>query len=156
MIDKPVYLTQDGHDQLKAELKRRIDEDRPAIADRIKQAKDLGDLSENAEYDAAKQEQAFNEGRIRELTYMINNYQLIESSNGSKEVRIGSTVIVHDDEEDEDVTYTIVGSSEANPREGRISNESPVGKALLGKRVRNKVTVDTPGGQIKLTVVKIG
>lgn len=156
MTDKPVYLTQEGHDQLKTELKRRIDDDRPAIADRIKQAKDLGDLSENAEYDAAKQEQAFNEGRIRELNFMLNNFQLIESTNGSKEVRIGSTVVVHDDNEDEDVTYTIVGSSEARPREGRISNESPVGKALLGKRVRSKVTVDTPGGQIKLTIVKIG
>lgn len=154
MIDKPVYLTQEGHAQLKEEYKHRVEVERPAIADRIKQAKDLGDLSENAEYDAAKQEQAFNEGRIRELTYMLNNYQPIEDTNGSKEVRIGSTVTVRDEDGDEE-TYTIVGSSEAKPAQGKISNESPVGQALLGKHARSKVTVTTPGGSYKLTIVKI-
>lgn len=154
MIDKPVYLTPEGLAQLKEELKRRVETDRIEIAERIKQAKDLGDLSENAEYEAAKNEQAFNEGRIRELNYMLNNAQLIEDSNGAKEIRIGSTVTVRDDDGEEE-TYTIVGSSEAKPAQGKISNESPVGKALLGKHVRQKVTVETPGGSYKLTIVKI-
>ena len=155
MIDKPVYLTQDGLAQLKDELKRRIDTERTAIAERIKQAKDLGDLSENAEYDAAKQEQAFNEGRIRELNYMINNAQLFEESNGGKIVNLGSTVTVRDDDGEED-TYTIVGSSEAKPALGKISNESPVGKALLNQAVKKKVVVNLPNGEsYKLTIVKI-
>lgn len=154
MTDKPVYLTREGQAQLQAELKDRVENVRTAIADRIKQAKDLGDLSENAEYEAAKNEQAFNEGRIRELNYMLNNAQIIEDQNGGKEVRLGSTVTVRDDDGDEE-TYTIVGSSEAKPAQGKISNESPVGKALLGRNVRQKVTVATPGGSYKLTIVKI-
>ena len=154
MTDKPVYLTREGKAQLETELKQRIEVERPAIAESIKQAKDLGDLSENSEYEAAKNAQAFNEGRIRELTYMINNAQLIEDSNGGKEVRIGSTVTVRTDDGDEE-TYTIVGSSEAKPSEGRISNESPMGKALLGKHARNKITFETPGGTEKLTIIKI-
>jgi transcription elongation factor GreA len=154
MTDKPVYLTREGHAKLQEELKMLIEVRRPEIAERIKQAKDLGDLSENAEYEAAKNEQAFNEGRIRELNYMLNNAQLIEDSNGGKEVRIGSTVTVRE-EDGEEITYTIVGSSEAKPAMGKISNESPVGKALLGKHVRQKVNVDTPGGSYKLMIVKI-
>jgi transcription elongation factor GreA len=154
MIDKPVYLTREGKTQLEEELKQRIEEERVAIAESIKQAKDLGDLSENSEYEAAKNAQAFNEGRIRELTHMLNNAQLIEESNGSKEIRIGSTVTVRTDDGDEE-TYTIVGSSEARPTQGKISNESPMGKALLGKHVRQKVSFDTPGGVEKLTIVKI-
>lgn len=154
MIDKPVYLTREGKAQLEEELKQRIEEERVAIAESIRQAKDLGDLSENSEYEAAKNAQAFNEGRIRELTHMINNAQLIEESNGSKEIRIGSTVTVRTDDGDEE-TYTIVGSSEARPAQGKISNESPMGKALLGKHVRQKVSFDTPGGTEKLTIIKI-
>ncbi|HEX6287589.1 MAG TPA: transcription elongation factor GreA [Herpetosiphonaceae bacterium] len=154
MTEKPVYLTREGYAKLQEELKNLIEVRRPEIAERIKQAKDLGDLSENAEYEAAKNEQAFNEGRIRELNYMLNNAQLIEDSNGSKEVRIGSTVTVRE-EDGEEITYTIVGSSEAKPAMGKISNESPVGKALLGKHARQKVTVETPGGAYKLTIVKI-
>ena len=155
MSDKPVFLTREGKVQLEDELKHRIETERPAIAESIKQAKDLGDLSENSEYEAAKNAQAFNEGRIRELNYMINNASLIEDTNGAKEVRIGSTVTVKDDDGDEE-TYTIVGSSEAKPAQGRISNESPVGKALLGHHVRQKVNVITPGGDsYKLTITKI-
>jgi transcription elongation factor GreA len=154
MIDKPVYLTREGKAKLDEELRRRIEQERPAIADRIKQAKDLGDLSENSEYEAAKNEQAFNEGRIRELNYMLNNAQIIEETNGSKVVRIGSTVIVRDEDGEED-EYTIVGSSEANPANGRISNESPVGRALLGQPSRKKVEVESPNGKYKLTIVKI-
>jgi transcription elongation factor GreA len=154
MTDKPVYLTREGLAERQEELRQRSETLRAEIAERIKQAKDLGDLSENSEYEAAKNEQAFNEGRIRELNYMLNNVQLIEDSNGAKEVRIGSTVTVRDDDGEEE-TYTIVGSSEANPRAFKISNESPVGKALLGKHPRQKVNIETPGGSYKLTIVKI-
>ncbi len=154
MTDKPVYLTREGKAQLEEELKHRIENERVAIAESIKQAKDLGDLSENSEYEAAKNAQAFNEGRIRELNYMINNAQIIEDSNGGKEVRIGSTVTVRfDDGEEEE--YKIVGSSEANPRDNKISNESPMGRALIGNALKKKVEVDSPNGRYKITIVKI-
>ena len=155
MSEKPVYLTRDGHERLQAELDQLIRVTRMEVARRIAQAKDLGDISENAEYEAAKREQAFVEGRIREIQHQLSNAQLIdEHTNGEKEIRIGSSVTVRD-EEGEEITYTIVGSAEAKPREGKISNESPVGVALLGKKVRQKVVVPSPGGSYKLTIVKI-
>lgn len=155
MIEKPVYLTREGRDQLQAELDQLIRVTRMDVARRIAQAKDLGDLSENAEYEAAKQEQAFVEGRIRELQHQLSNAQIIDqSSNGEKEVRIGSRVTVRE-EDGEEVTYTIVGSAEARPGDYKISNESPVGQALLGKKVRQKVTVQTPSGAYKLEIRKI-
>ena len=157
MIDKPVYLTREGHDKLQAELETLIRVTRMEVARRIAQAKDMGDLSENAEYEAAKHEQAFVEGRIREIQHQLRNAQLIdEIANGEKTIRIGSSVTVREEDGAEEITYTIVGSAEASPREGRISNESPVGAALLGKKKGNKVTVQTPSGAYKLTIVKIG
>jgi transcription elongation factor GreA len=156
MTDKPVYLTREGRLKFEEELKRLEETERPRVAERIKQAKDLGDLSENAEYEAAKQEQGFIEGRIRDLRYMIANAQMIdEDANGSKEVRIGSTVTIRE-EDGEEISYTIVGTSEANPRLGKISNESPLGLALLGKHVRQTVTVPTPdGSSYKIKIVKV-
>ncbi|MDQ5852584.1 MAG: transcription elongation factor GreA [Chloroflexota bacterium] len=155
MIEKPVYLTRDGFEKLRAEYETLTRVTRMEVARRIAQAKDLGDLSENAEYEAAKHEQAFLEGRIRELQHQLSHAQLIdESANGDKSVRLGSSVTVRE-EDGEEMTYTIVGSAEAQPREGKISNESPVGAALLGKHVRQKVTVQTPSGSYKLTIVKI-
>ncbi len=155
MIEKPVYLTREGHDRLQAELDTLIRVTRMEVARRIAQAKDLGDLSENAEYEAAKHEQAFVEGRIREIQHQLSNAQLIdESTNGEKVIRIGTSVTVRE-EDGEEMTYTIVGSAEAKPREGKISNESPVGAALLGKHARQKVTVQTPSGSYKLTIVKL-
>ncbi len=155
MTEKPVYLTRDGFEKLRAEYETLTRVTRMEVARRIAQAKDLGDLSENAEYEAAKHEQAFLEGRIRELQHQLSHAQLIdESANGDKSVRLGSSVTVRE-EDGEEMTYTIVGSAEAQPREGKISNESPVGAALLGKHVRQKVTVQTPSGSYKLTIVKI-
>ena len=155
MTEKPVYLTRDGRDKLKAELDTLIRVTRMEVARQIAQAKDLGDLSENAEYEAAKHEQAFVEGRIREIQHQLSNAQLIDDHvNGEKAIRIGSSVTVRE-EDGEEITYTIVGSAEAKPRDGKISNESPVGAALLGKHARQKVTVKTPSGSYKLTVVKI-
>lgn len=155
MTDKPVYLTREGRDRLQVEVDQLIRVTRMEVAKRIQQAKDLGDLSENAEYEAAKNEQAFVEGRIREIQRQLSNAQLIDDHvNGEKEVRIGTSVTVRE-EDGEEMTYTIVGSAEARPAEGRISNESPVGAALLGKRVNNKIVVQTPAGPMKLKVVKI-
>lgn len=156
MSDKPVYLTRDGRDLLQAELDHLLRVTRMEIASRIQQAKDLGDLSENAEYEAAKNEQAFVEGRIREVQHQLSNAQIIqEAADGeTQEVRIGSSVTVRE-EDGEEYTYTIVGSAEARPSNGRISNESPVGAALLGKRPRQKVVAQTPSGPLKMTVVKI-
>ena len=156
MTERRVYLTRDGRDRLQAELDTLIGVTRLEVARRIAQAKDLGDLSENSEYEAAKQEQAFVEGRIREIQHQLSNIELIdEGANGDKVVRIGSSVTVLDEKEGDEMTYTIVGSAEAKPRDGRISNESPVGAALLGKKKGQKVTVPSPDGSYKLVIRKI-
>jgi transcription elongation factor GreA len=156
MTERRVYLTRDGRDRLQAELDTLIGVTRLEVARRIAQAKDLGDLSENSEYEAAKQEQAFVEGRIREIQHQLSNIELIdEGTNGDKVVRIGSSVTVLDEKEGDEMTYTIVGSAEAKPRDGRISNESPVGAALLGKKKGQKVTVPSPDGSYKLVIRKI-
>jgi transcription elongation factor GreA len=155
MSEKPVYLTRDGREKLTEELERLTRVTRMEVARRIAEAKDLGDLSENSEYEEAKRAQAFTEGRIRELQHQLSNVQLIdESANGDKVIRIGSTVTVEEDGERS--TYTIVGSAEAKPREGKVSNESPLGRALLGKTKGSKVTVEPERGEsYKLKVVSI-
>ncbi len=151
-----IPMTAAGYTALQDELKQRQQVERPRIIQQITDARTHGDLSENAEYEAAKQEQGFIEGRIRDLRYILANAQMIdEGSNGSKEVRIGSTVTVCE-EDGEELTYTIVGTSEASPRQGKISNESPVGRALLGKNERQTVVVPTPdGSSYTLKIVKI-
>ena len=153
MNTKPVYLTAQGLEKLKAELNELITVDRPRVAARIHEAKLDGDLSENAEYEDAKQEQSFLEGRIATIEAQLKNAEVIEHSNGDK-VRIGSTVVIPGPDGKE--TFTIVGSAEAAPREGRISNESPVGAALMGRKKGDKVTVQAPSGPIEYTLVKIG
>ncbi len=156
MSEKPAYLTRDGRARLEAELEQLITVGRRQIAERIGAAKELGDISESGEYEDAKNQQAHLEGRIREIKNILSRAQIIDEENGqSNEVRIGSKVTVRIEGEDEEETWTIVGSAEARPREGRISNESPIGAALLGKRPRQKVTVQTPSGLLKLTIVKI-
>src|SRR4051812_5596298 len=141
MSEKPVYLTREGREKLAEELDVLVRVTRMEVARRIAEAKDLGDLSENSEYEEAKRAQAFTEGRIRELQHQLSNAQIIdEGSNGDKVIRIGSTVTVEED--GERTTYTIVGSAEAKPREGKVSNESPLGRALLGKTRGSKITVE--------------
>ena len=154
MGKKTVYLTQEGYEELKQELDDLINIKRPANIKAIKEARALGDLSENAEYDAARNEQAELEGRIQKLEQILENVSIIENVDNSK-VSIGTTVkikYVDDDEEDE---YQIVGSQEANPFESKISNESPIAKALLGKTVGDIVDVDSPNGiyQIEITAI---
>ncbi|GAB4213062.1 MAG: transcription elongation factor GreA [Roseiflexaceae bacterium] len=156
MTDKPAYLTRDGRAKLEAELEQLQTLGRKEVAERINAAKELGDISESGEYEDAKKSQALLEGRIREIKSLLSRAQIIDEENGqSNEVRVGSRVTVRVEGEDEEETWSIVGSAEANPREGRISNESPIGAALLGKRPRQKVTVQTPSGMLKLTILKI-
>jgi transcription elongation factor GreA len=153
MNTKPVYLTAQGLEKLKAELEELITAERPRVAARIHEAKLDGDLSENAEYEDAKQEQSFLEGRIATLEQQIRNAAVIEKGNGDK-VDIGSKVVIKGVDGEE--TFTIVGSAEASPRDGRISNESPVGAALMGRKKGEKVVVQAPSGPIEYTLVRIG
>lgn len=156
MVEKAVPLTREGLRRLEEELHYLKTVRRPQVADRIQQAKELVTTINNAEYDDAKNEQAFVEGRILTLERMLQNAVLIdeEQARHASHVQLGSTVtVLHPNGETED--YTIVGVAEANPREGRISNESPVGRALLGKRVGDRVRVAVPAGVVELTVVSI-
>jgi transcription elongation factor GreA len=156
MSEKPVYLTRDGRAKLEAELEELTTNGRKEAAARINAAKELGDISESGEYEDAKNQQAHLEGRIREVKAILARAQIIDEENGqSSEVRVGSRVTVRVEGEDEEETWAIVGSTEAKPRDGKISNESPLGAALLGKRKGQKVSVQTPSGQMKLTIVKI-
>ncbi len=140
-----VHLTPDGLNSLQVELDELVAVRRPEIIARVRAARELGDLSENADYESARKEQSFAEGRIGQLEAMIRNASIIEAQSGGSEVVLGSTVVVDSAEGEE--TFTIVGSSEARPGEGRISNTSPLGQALLGRRPGEDVVVRAPGGE---------
>ncbi len=154
MNTKPVYLTAEGLEKLTVELNQLITVERPRVAARIHEAKLDGDISENAEYEDAKQEQSFLEGRIATLEGQLKNAEVIAATNGGDKVSIGSKVVITGADGEE--TFTIVGSAEASPREGRISNESPVGVALMGRKKGDKVTVKAPAGPVSYTVVSVG
>ena len=154
--NQPVYLTAEGLKKIQDEYEYLIDTRRKEVAQMIAEAKAEGDISENAGYDEAKTAQGFLEGRIRELENLLKNAQLIQESGKPKgEVSLGRTIIVREVGTDYEETYTIVGSVEADPASGRISNSSPIGKALIGKRVGHKATVQTPGGEIVFEILKI-
>ena len=146
-------ISQEGYDKLKKELDHLVNVKRHEIADRIQKAKDMGDLSENAEYSEAKDEQAFNEGRIAELSQMLKNLTVVENGHNKDIVGMGSTVTVKS--ESGEKRYTIVSFNEADPMEGKISNESPLGRAFLHKKKGEKVKVITPKGETEYTIVKI-
>ena len=153
---KKVYLTEQGYENLKKELDNLINVKRPANINAIKEARALGDLSENADYDAARAEQAEIEGRIKQVEVMLENAEIIKEASKDK-VGIGSTVAIeYLDDEDEEDEYTIVGSQEADPFAFKISNESPIAKALISKKVGDIVTVESPNGsyQVKITSIK--
>ena len=150
-----VYLTQEGLDELKAELDNLINVRRPENIQAIKEARSLGDLSENAEYDAARNEQAQIEARIKQLEKMLENVSIISETSKDK-VGIGSTVVIkYVDDDDEEDEYKIVGSQEADPFENKISNESPIAKALLEHKVGDVVTVESPNGSYEIEIVEI-
>lgn len=154
MEEKKNYLTAEGLEKIQAELDDLKNNKRKEIAQRISDAKELGDLSENAEYHEAKDEQGFAETRILELEQMLRNAELIKHTKNSSTVQIGSTVSIASKQSGE-MTITIVGSSEASPAEKKISNESPLGDALLGRSVGESVLVTTPGGEMKYTIEKV-
>jgi transcription elongation factor GreA len=156
MTDKPVPLTKEGLSKIQQELDFLITVRRPQIAHRIQEAKELTSAQNNAEYDDAKNEQAFVEGRILTLERIIQNAVLIdeEVAHHASRVQLGSTVTVIN-QKGEAEHFTIVGSTEANPSEGRISNESPVGKALLDKGVGDEVQVTVPAGNLRFTITAI-
>ena len=149
MKEKKIYLTQQGFEELKKELDNLINVKRPANIQAIKEARALGDLSENADYDAAKNDQAEIEGRIKKIEKMLENVEIIEKGDSSV-VSLGTTVsIKYVDDEDETDEYQIVGSQEADPFMSKISNESPIAKAIMNKKVGDIVEVESPNGVYK-------
>ena len=155
MPQKGSYLTKEGRAKLEAELEHLRSVKRVGVADRIQKAKELGGTVDNAEYDDSKNEQAFVEGRILTLERIIDSAILIgDEASHSDKVNLGAHVTVLNQNKAEE-EYTIVGSAEADPGQGRISNESPVGKALLNKKVGEEVNVDTPAGTVTLTISSI-
>ena len=147
------YLSREGIESLEKELQELKTVKRQEIAKRLQEAKDLGDLSENAEYFEAKEEQSFNENRIAELQGLLKNAVTIEASNKEDIVEVGSTVEVKSGNGAE--IFRIVGSAEANPQEGRISNESPLGRAFLGRKIGEEIEISSPGGINKYKIIKI-
>lgn len=155
MADKPVFLTPEGRDKIEKELEFLITVKRPEVAEAIHSAKEEGDISENSAYDAAKEQQAFVEGRIMQLEQMLKNVEIIESPVTNTVVRLGSRVKVMEKGTKDEEEYQIVGSAEADPAKGRISNESPVGRALMGSAKGATVKVKTPAGELSLRIVEI-
>ncbi len=154
--EKPVvYLTKEGYNRLKERLTYLIEVKRPEIAQQIHDAKEMGDISENAGYDEAKNAQAFLEGEIAELEWKLKHAVIIDEERPEDTVTLGARVTVVEEGTNERETYVIVGSAEADPFDGRISNESPVGKALMGHKVGDIVEAQTPGGVIRMRIVAI-
>ena len=152
---KKVFLTQEGYDEIKEELDYLINTKRPENIVAIKEARALGDLSENADYDAARNEQAEIEARIKKLEAIVENVQIIEEVS-TDTVGLGNTVkISYVDDEDDLDEYKIVGSQEANPFESKISNESPIAKALLGHKKGDVVEVESPNGSYEIKIIDI-
>jgi transcription elongation factor GreA len=154
--NQPIFLTPEGFRKVKDELEYLTTTRRMEVAQMIAEAKAEGDISENAGYDEAKTAQGFLEGRIRELEAILKNAQVISDTAAAPNVvTIGRTVIVREQDADTEEEYTIVGPPEANPSQGRISNESPMGRALLNKRVGEQAVVQSPGGEIVFDIVKV-
>jgi transcription elongation factor GreA len=156
MPDEQQYLTEEGAAELRRELDELKNEKRPELALKLKEAISMGDLSENADYADAKEQQAFLEGRINYLEALLRSAQIVHDSTDKKQtvVRVGSMVTVQEEGFDPE-TYTIVGAAEADPKIGKISNESPVGGALIGRKVKDKVRIKTPGGETIMVIKAI-
>ena len=155
MKPEQAYLTKQGEADLRNELKELIEVKRPELARRLKEAIAQGDLKENADYHDAKEQQGFIEGRIQHIEAILRDATVVEDQGPSGEVRIGSTVVIREVGMDEDEEYKIVGSAEANPRERKISQKSPIGAALLGKKKGRKVKVQTPDGPVKFKIIDV-
>lgn len=155
ITEKKFPMTAAGKLKLEEELEYLKMVKRKEVVERIKIARDFGDLSENSEYDSAKEDQAFVEGRISTLEKMIRNAVIIGSESSTDEVNLGNTVTFKELPDGDEETYTIVGSAEANPIEGLISNDSPIAKGLLGRSKGDKVSINTPGGEMSVTILEI-
>ena len=153
MAEKTISLTKTGKAKLESELEELKKVKRPQIIERIRRAKDFGDLSENAEYEDARNEQSFVEGRIQELEYILKYAKVADNGKSKDAISVGSIVSVNLD--GEKLTYELVGSTEADPLSGKISVESPIGSALLGKKVGEKLTANTPSGPVTVKVLKV-
>lgn len=153
--DNKTHLTAEGLVKLQEELHTLRTVRRQEIADRLNEAIKLGDLSENAEYESAKDEQAFIQGRIAELEHMLKTAELIDKPTDTTSVRLGSTVVLLDMETGEEETYSLVGTIEADPFNNSISNDSPVGKAIMGQRVNTIVVVNTPVGELQYKIISL-
>ncbi len=155
MASEESYLTRDGEAALRRELKQLVETRRPALARKLKDAVAQGDLKENADYHDAKEQLGFVEGRVQHIESVLRKAIIVDDAGVSDEVRVGSTVVIQEVGTDENEEYRIVGSAEANPRQRKISQKSPIGSALLGKQVGKKVSVATPDGEIKFKIVEI-
>ena len=157
MAIKETQITAEGLQKLEEELAQRKGPIREEIVERLKEARAQGDLSENSEYDQAKEDQGKNESRIVELEQMIKTAVIIDTSASSKEgkVSLGCTVVLKDMETDEEETYTLVGTTEADPFDNKISNESPVGKAVIGKKIGDVVVAVTPAGELSYKILEV-
>lgn len=155
MNDDVVYLTAEGHQKLTAELEELTTTKRAELAERLESAIKMGDLKENADYHYAKQEQAFIEGRILEVQYSLRNSKIIVEDGPTDSVRVGTTVTMVEEGTDFEEVYRIVGGHEASPADGLISNESPMGTALIGRKVGDIAKVSSPGGLIPFKILKI-
>ncbi|WP_091528230.1 transcription elongation factor GreA [Alkalibacterium subtropicum] len=156
MTEKVYPMTAQGKEKLENELNELKSVKRKEVVERIKIARGFGDLSENSEYESAKDEQAFIEGRISTLENMLQNAEIIDSSNSKEgEVTLGRSVIFKELPDGIEEEYTIVGKAEADPFSGKISNESPIAQALLGKKVGDKVEIQTPGGTMSVEITKV-
>ena len=150
----PSYLTRQGYQKLQEELDHLRTVKRQEVAERLHEAMEGGELIEDAEYEAAKNEQAFVEGRIQELEMLLANARVIEETGTKDVVQIAARVTIREGDNDPEI-YTIVGPAEANPREGRVSNESPLGRALMDHRAGDQVTVNAPGGSFSVSIIKV-
>ncbi|CDC79865.1 transcription elongation factor GreA [Clostridium sp. CAG:465] len=156
MEERDIVLTTEGYNKLEEELKYLKGPKKMQVAERIKIAREFGDLSENSEYDDAKNEQALLEAKIQDIENMLRVAKVVDDDEVStRKVGIGTQVTVHDFEFDEDITYGIVGATEVDMKNNKISNESPVGKALIGAKKGDEVEVETPGGVIKYKILSI-
>jgi transcription elongation factor GreA len=149
------YLTPEGKEDLERELDTLLTVKRPDLAIKLKEAVAMGDLKENADYHDTREQMALLDGRVQRIESILKNAVLIEKTEDNSEVRLGATVTIREVGTKEDETYMIVGAAEANPREGRISSKSPIGGALIGRRKKDKVRVDTPNGIVEFEIRKI-
>jgi len=155
MEEREIILTQEGLNKLEEELKYLKGPKKMEVAERIKVAREFGDLSENSEYDDAKNEQALLEAKILEMENTLRLAKVVEDKVSTRVAGVGTLVTVHDYEFDEDISYGIVGATEVNISENKISNESPVGKALIGRKKGEEIEVETPGGIMKYKIISI-